>query len=297
MKILNKNGSVNIIIILLFSIIVGVAAIVIDLGTSYYKVEILQNSLDLATLAGALELPRNPSSAESEVIKYMELNFPEVKYLSINISNQNKEIEVYGSVTVDYKFSKLIGLREKTFSRKAKVIIAPLVSSFTGVRPLVIESKTLEFGQDVILKEGAFESSEGNFGAVALGGSGASIFRDNIIYGYGSTITVGDHIPTEPGNMASVINPLSFYLKDDIGTFDTFDRSSKRLWVVPVIDSFDVSGRDYVEVVGFAQFFIEDIGQQSGQTKITGRFVKYVNSGEVDVNAVDNGIYGSKLVE
>jgi hypothetical protein len=296
-KVFNRRGSVNVIIVLIFSLLIGVAAIVTDVGLSYYEVETLQHSLDLATLAGALELPKDPTEAENQVLNYMNMNFPEVKYLSILITNSNKEIEVYGSVTVEYKFSRIMGIKEKTFSRRAKVILAPLVSSFSGIRPLVIESQTLEFGDEVILKEGAFESSNGNFGAVALGGNGATIFRDNILYGYKGTITVGDHIPTEPGNMSSVINPLKNYLKDDKSTFDNFERTSKRLWVVPVIDSFDVSGRDHVEVVGFAQFFIGDIGKQSGQTKITGRFVKYVNSGEIDVNAVDNGVYGSKLVD
>lgn len=294
---LNKRGSVNVIIVVIFAFLVSMAAVVVDIGVSYHEAQRLQASLDLAALAGALELPEDSVSAENHAINYMNLNFPEVLNLTVNISSDNREIEVLGTVNVDYKFARIMGFNERAFDRRAKVIIGPLSSVYTGLRPLAIEQATLEFGDEVILKDGAFESEDGNFGAVGLGGSGASIFKDNILFGYNGEIAIGDEIPTEPGNMPSVINPLKDYLKDDFSTFDNFTRTSKRLWVIPVIDSFDVAGKEYVTVVAFAQFFIEDIGKQGGQTNIYGRFVKYVNAGSVDVNGQDNGIYGTKLVE
>ncbi len=102
---------------------------------------------------------------------------------------------------------------------------------------------------------------------------------------------------TEPGNMASVINPLRQSMSDDYSTFDNFSENSKRLWLVPIVNTMDLEGRGIVIIVGFAQFFVEDIANQAGQTNITGRFVKRVISGISGDTQVDYGAYSATLVE
>lgn len=97
--------------------------------------------------------------------------------------------------------------------------------------------------------------------------------------------------------MSSFINPLRNYLSDDTSTFDNFTRTSKRLWVVPVVDSLQVSGTSPVTIVGFAQFFIEDVGKQSGQTAVTGRFVRFTTAGGTVGDSDDDfGLYGVSII-
>jgi hypothetical protein len=56
-----------------------------------------------------------------------------------------------------------------------------------------------------------------------------------------------------------------------------------------------VSGSKSVKVVGFAQFFVENVSGQSGKVEISGRFVKYVLNAPIDNTLNDTGIYGVKL--
>jgi hypothetical protein len=104
-------------------------------------------------------------------------------------------------------------------------------------------------------------------------------------------------IDTEPGNMASVVNTVNNYIKYDNSTFDDFDRDSIRIWSIPLVDTLEVNGRKKVEVIGFAQFYIEDIKKKSGKAEITGRFIKYVANGEIDMAVTDYGTYGVKLIK
>ena len=52
-----------------------------------------------------------------------------------------------------------------------------------------------------------------------------------------------------------------------------------RLVIIPIVDDFP-NGRDQVQVVGFAAFYIEGFGE-GGSDSIQGRFVRYVASGEL----------------
>jgi hypothetical protein len=102
--------------------------------------------------------------------------------------------------------------------------------------------------------------------------------------------------------MASMINPIRQMISIDETDFDDYSATSMpedslRMWVVPMVDSLEVNGRKLAIVKGFAMFFIEDIGKQSGQTSITGRFVKGIIPGEMGESQQDLGLYAAKLVE
>ena len=122
------------------------------------------------------------------------------------------------------------------------------------------------------------------------------MFRNNIYYGYGGEIRIGDVIDTEPGNMASSISSVNQVINmDPYATFDSYDMDSPRVWLIPILDDMDVNGRKPVIVVGFASFFIEDIEKKSGKAEVTGRFIEYTTSGAIDDSAPDLGVYGLKL--
>ncbi|MCX7695656.1 MAG: hypothetical protein N2Z71_08125, partial [Caloramator sp.] len=115
------------------------------------------------------------------------------------------------------------------------------------------------------------------------------------MYGYDGVINVGDLLDTEPGNMAGVVNDLKNYINSETSTFETFQRDSIRLWTIPLVNTMEVNGRKKVLVVGFAQFYVENIDKKSGKAEITGRFIKYVTKAEIDMSLKDTGVYGVKL--
>ena len=178
---------------------------------------------------------------------------------------------------------------------KTKAVVAPAKSVTGGIRPFAVEAYNFSYGDLVTLKEGAGGGYHGNYGAVALGGHGANVFRGNALYGYSGTISVGDYIDTEPGNMAGAANDIKNYINSEHSTFDNFPRDSIRLWTIPLVDSLAVNGRKSVLVVGFAEFYVEDVTKNSGKIEINGRFIKYVLNSPIDVNLNDTGVYGAKL--
>lgn len=128
-----------------------------------------------------------------------------------------------------------------------------------------------------------------------MGGYGANVFRINALYGYDGVISVGDLIDTEPGNMAGVVNDIKNLINSEDSTFQDFPRGSVRIWTIPLVNTMDVDGRKKVEVLGFAEFYVEDIQKKSGKAEITGRFIRYTTNGEIDMNLSDTGVYGIKL--
>jgi len=200
-----------------------------------------------------------------------------------------------GKKNVKHFFAPAIGIKESLINSSSKAIIGPAKSVFQGIRPVAITDYPIDYGELVVLKEGAGDGNSGNYGAVSFGPTGSSIFQQYLIYGYDSSLSVGDIIQTEPGNMAGAIMALSSYLAADTSTFDNYTLGSKRLWTIPVINTLDVSGRKDVEIVGFAQFFVEYADKIGGEAEIHGRFIKFVTSGEIDYTIEDRGVYVSKL--
>lgn len=119
----------------------------------------------------------------------------------------------------------------------------------------------------------------------------------NARYGYDGELEIGDMVNTEPGNMASLANSIKYYINSIDDSFEDFEKDSDRVWIIPIVDSLDVNGRTEVEIVGFAQFFVETIEKKSGKIEVEGRFFEYVVNGEIDFDLIGTGAYGIKLME
>lgn len=293
----NESGSVVILLALSFVILMGAAGLVIDMGFIYSEKIKLSNALDAAALAGAQELPDKPILAEAVAKDYLTLNGIDPATVTIVISADHMEMTLTGVETVPHYFLKLLGFNETDVHGKSKIAIGPVSAVKGGLRPFAVEDFLYTYGDLVVLKEDGGDGYHGNYGAVAMGGSGASILKDNAINGYEGTIKIGDILDTEPGNMATVVNALRPLLASDPESFDNHSKKSFRLWTIPIVDSLMVDGRNDVTVTAFAQVFVEDMVKQGGQVEIKARFIRFVVNGDVDFSLADHGAYGVKLTE
>jgi hypothetical protein len=294
---LDNKGSIAIILCLVFTVLLGFTAYVIDIGLIYVEKMKLSNAIDSALLAASLELPTDTSKARNVAIDYLEKNNADSSKVSIQISADNKSIQMEGIKSVNHFFAPIIGINSSNVNVRAKVIIAPIKSISDGIRPFAVEIFDFSYGDVVTLKEGAGDGYHGNYGAVALGGTGANIFKSNALYGYSGTITVGDIIDSETGNMAGATNEIKNYINSEFSSFNDFQRDSIRVWTLPLVDSLYIDGRKGLLVVGFGEFFVESIEKNSGKIEIQGRFIRYVTNGEIDMTLSGTGAYGSKLVK
>lgn len=297
MKKLDNRGSVAIILCLGITFLLGIAAYVIDIGLVYAEKTKLSNAIDSAALAAALELPDNDMKARTAATDYLEKNGVSSSEATVNIGNNNKSVEIQGTKKVIHLFAPIIGINNSTVKAFTKAAIGPIKSTTGGIRPFAVQKYDFSYGSVVILKQHGGDGYHGNYGAVALGGTGAEVFKENALYGYNGTISVGDYIDTETGNMAGATNIIKNYIDSENSTFNNFPRNSIRLWKIPLVDTLQVNGRNQILVTGFGEFYVEDVGQKSGEMEITGRFIRYVTNAEIDTTLNDTGAYGEKLVK
>lgn len=294
----NERGAVQVLLAFMMAALVAAAALTVDVGIAAAEKTRLSNGLDAAALAGGQELPASAAKARTVANQYLEANGIDPEDVVIEISPNNRRIVLTGASTVENHFARILGVPTTTVGASAAAEVGAAISAKGGIRPLAIADQPLVYGQTVILKEEGGDGTNGNYGAVSFDSNyGASVFRDYLLNGYDGVIRVGDIIETEPGNMASSISTVQEVIAmDRYATFDNFKRDSPRAWTIPVLRSWDVSGRDEVEVVGFAQFFIENIQKKSGKAEITGKFIKFTTNGEIGETQTDYGVYGVKMI-
>jgi len=275
--------------------ICGIAAFALDIGMIYTERAKLHNAIDAAALAAILELPSNEGKAISLAKGYLDKNGIDPIDAQISIGSNGKSISIEATNMVNHLFAPVIGINSSQINGATKAIIGPISSTGKGIRPFAVEVFDFDYGDMVTLKQGAGDSYNGNFGVVALGGTGSSIYRSNALYGYKGSLKVGDFIKTETGNMAGATNEIKNYINSEVSTFKEFKRDSIRIWTLPLVNTLELNGRGEVEIMGFGQFYVESVDNRSGKIEITGRFVRYVTTGTIDLTLKDTGSYGAKL--
>jgi len=293
----DEKGNVTILVTVVFLALMGMMAMVVDMGVVFAEKVELTNAIDAALLAGAQELPSDQTKARVVMETYLVENGVALENVQITIASDGLSAEIDSTVMVPHYFAQMIGIETSEVTGNGKVVLGPASSAKGGIRPFGVEKYNFEYGDAVALKVGGGDGYHGNYGALALGGSGACVLLDNALYGYDGELNVGDSVLTEPGNMAGMVNSLSYYINNIDETFDNYSRDSDRVWTIPIFESMEVNGRTSIEIVGFAQFFVESAYKNKGKAEIHGRFIEYVTNGDIDPTLESTGVYGMKLVD
>lgn len=127
-----ESGQAVVILVVMLVVLLGMAAMVVDVGYAYYVQRSLQASVDAAALAGAQELP-NPGNAVSRAHEYSgsagaknyRSNIPGIntvvttKCISVAPCAPVNAIVVTESVTIPTKFARVLGIDNFTANAKA----------------------------------------------------------------------------------------------------------------------------------------------------------------------------------
>ena len=273
LKLKDDKGAIAIIFALLLVVIIAIAAFVIDEGSLYQTRRSIQTVADSAALAGVQELPENPDVAIQKAIEYAALNNLAITSSDVTISGtyvNNDTINITAiNPNVQLYLAGIFGQNSATVGANASAVIGS-PSEITGVLPWALLEDSYTPGVECNLKYGSPDLGPGNFGAVAIDGRGASIYRNCIINGCSTPLSIGSWIETEPGNMTG---PTSQGTHDRIydqpnNQFDTFSEltehvgsvyklidSDSQYIIIPIVSSFP-NGRKDIQIVGFAQFVI-----------------------------------------
>ena len=300
-KLLSNKGSSAVFFALGLTVVLTCAALAVDIGMVVHEKSRLSAAVDSAALAGAQELVSNTGNTSNVVETYLAKNTGILKQLDIKIESNNRRIEVKGIKTVQNYFARVFGQNSQDISAIARAKVEN-ISSLKGTRPLAVIDQTFVYGQLYTLKEGAGDGTSGNYAAIALGGTGTSVYRDNLLYGYSGAISVGDEIETETGVIAKTTETSINHLINDCGhtpscNYQYYNKTCSRIIFIPIVNTLDVNGRKYVKVLGFGTFFLEGTVNKGGHTDVIGRFITYHANGETSNEVNDYGTYGIRLVK
>lgn len=312
----NQKGSATVLISFAVVMLVGVSALVVDMGHLFLVRHRLCNALDAAVLAAAQELPDGYTGAPAVAEEYFNSNGVEPALSEINVSDDRRTVSASGQVDVKYFLAGVLGLTSTTVNGTAAARIAPL-ASVRGVIPVGIEKppddQPLVFGEERNLKVSSNNSVDdflgpGNFGVLDIRGNldspggGSSEWLEDFQQGYQGLLKVGDVIATITGNRSG---PAAKGIKYRIEQcthdciYSDYDPGCPRVVIIPVYVA-EKTGKDKVEsvrVVGFAAFLLTDYTGSGNKSYIKGRFLQQVVEGEGDSESVEDfGAYAVKLI-
>lgn len=303
----NEKGSVNVIFVFSLVGLLSLSALVIDAGVFYLEDTRLSNAVDAAALAGSQALTNDdPYGARAAAEEYAIKNGLNPEDFNIIISMDGTSISVTGVKDAPIFFGKVI-LDAETLrlERKATVAVGN-VGAMMGVAPIGIPDSDFVFGEKYSLKIAAGDEFEeelgvGNYGALALGATGASTYEENLTDGYQEMITVGDVIDTQTGNIS---NPTKRAIDKRIASamsvsYEDVPSGCPRVLYVPVFEAHEADGNQVksVKVVSFAAFWVDEVVGQGNENQINGYFIRRLAEGEIRGDAVYRGLKTVKLVE
>ncbi len=306
----NQRGSAMALVAICMVSLLGFAALVTDIGLLTLDKWRLTNAIDAAALAGVQELPSNPTRARDVASSYALSNgcdnaIPTV--LSDN-GHANSKIIVTASRQVNFVFARIFGFGSSTVNARASARVEGL-TTFNGAVPLSIPNQTFNFYTRYTLKQGSNSDEPsplgpGTFGALSLGGNGASNYEDNLKYGYNGKLSIGDLIDTETGNMSNPTKRAIDYRMSLCSHTPpcgpcSFNPGCPRILIVPVYDpvTIDKGQVKQIRIVGFAAFLVDRVTGQGNENYIEGYFIRMVANGDSNPYQADYGLYGARLIE
>ena len=275
-----SKGQAMFIVILALPVIVGVLTLVMDVGNLYYNQVSMQVAVDSGVLSGALYLPSYPSKAVTVAEDYAQRNgIRASEIVSCTVSADNKTVLMTTNRSIPCFFCAVLGegtahaqsVPNETTSgtgvnASASALIVPIRAA-SGVVPIGVDYRTsLNFGNQVQLKQG--QVGPGNWGPLALGGTGADNYRSNIQNGYPGKVSVGDMLRTETGNVAGPTTQGFQYRismgqnQFSTGTFQNHELNDPRVMLIPMVDFSSINGSSQVPMKGFAMMWIVGIDNQ-----------------------------------
>ena len=271
--------------------IVGAMSLAVDVGVMYFNWMELQKAADAAATAGAAYLPLAPAAAVAAADSYAEQNGAAVgEIVSTSVAADDNSIAISLQRSVPTYFARLVGVFSGTVAARATAAVESS-GSVSGMLPIGIDSRTTyTYGQQVLLMTGQY--GPGNWGPLALGGTGASNFQNNVQYGYDGTFSIGDWVTTETGLMTGPTQS-SFDARIQSGqdeypnaTLTNHTLDDPRVATVPMVNFASINGQSQVQIMGFAELWL--VGMDSHGT-ITTDFIQQVTSGQPVAGASNYG--------
>ncbi len=279
------QGQALVMTVISLVVVLGMAALVLDVGAWFHQKRQLQATADAAALAGAQLLPQDPGGAHAQALAYGDKNGGGVLGGDVTLSTgfaANDTISVHAAKTGSGTFSRVVGFATVDIGADAKartaaptqaLAVAPMVVSCN--HPLIQNcdggNQSPQFGPPTTLDYGAM-GAPGAFGMLNLDGGngavGASTEGAWILKGFDKYLGLGDY-KSDPGAKFSSQNVRSA-LTARIGTVLLF----------PVFKTLTGNGQNAVyDIIGWIGFHLNSYVVHGNTATLSGYFTEYIAQG------------------
>jgi Flp pilus assembly protein TadG len=265
--------------------LVGMAALVIDVGSWYHADRKLQTAADAAALAGAQHLPTDPATATAVARDYAQRNYAGIPAPAVDTSTPG-EIDVRATATTPGFFARAISSVFNSVQVRAHARAAVSVPlTMKNVAPIAVKNTAACavtnpgcYGQTVTVSFDESQVSSSTIGLINVkcysdsaagcdaGQTGGSELKDEIKNGWPQPLPANKWYGVKTGE---TVGPVRQGLQDAA--------DSAQVLFFPVFDQVGNDGRSF-HIIGWAAFVIDPTGVNWGsQTRqLTGHFVTFI---------------------
>jgi Flp pilus assembly protein TadG len=301
----DTRGQAAVVTILFLTVLLGMAAFALDVGSWYHAKRQLQATADAAALAGAQALPESTADAQALAIQYAGKNGGVLAASGITFSSQtttNDTISVHMSAPAPGFFSQIFGLDSVTVGANASarsdnvnqaLYVAPIVVNYLHpmlqCTPLPCPTPT-EIDLADMHSPGSGNAA-GSFGLIDLdpndnGNAGNSTLADWIDNGFDQYMPLGnyDAVPSTDWNSSQVVGAM----QAAVGTVLLF----------PIYDRLTGSGSGaQYHVISWVGFHVTSFTANGSGGAVYGWFTRRITEGIQATSGSNNPDYGARAVQ
>jgi len=284
-KTRDERGQAIVLTVLSLVVLLGMAALVLDVGSWFHQKRQLQATADAAALAGAQLLPDDPGGASAQAVTYGSKNGGGVAGADVTVTSSratNDTISVKAKKTNAGIFSRIAGVMNVDIAASAKARVGAPASAL-HVAPMVVNcnhsliqncnnsSKQPQFFKNTDLDFDPM-GAPGAFGMLNLDGSTGTVGTSKesawIRTGFDKYLGLGKY-KSDPGAKFSSSRVQSA-LQNRIGTVLLF----------PVFDTLTGTGQNaQYNIIGWIGFYLTGYDIHGNSATLHGYFTEYIAQG------------------
>ena len=302
----NERGQAMVLTVLFITALLGISALVLDVGSWYRQHRALQATADAAALAGAQKLPYNAGDARGTAAEYANKNLSGLTDNSSQVSStitQDDVIKVHVAKPAPGFFAKIFGIDSvnegatataRTEGMAQAKYVAPVVVKSTHEMlngcggPCFGPGYETQIPVDQTGAPGAFALVNLNQGQTS-GTQGASVLANWIENGYQDYLPLGAYF-SDPG--------VKF---NSNGIQDAFRArmAINPVLLFPVYDNLTGQGSNaQYHIIGWAAFHVDAVDKNGNNGHITGYFTQVIWTGLQATSPGGGGpAYGARAVQ
>jgi Putative Flp pilus-assembly TadE/G-like len=308
----SERGQAFVLTVVLLTVLVGMTALVLDVGSWFRTKRQLQATADAAALAGAQALPQDPGTAQAWALDYADKNGGGVLGTDITISGANgpnDTIDVVARKTSPGFFSSIFGIDSVAEKAGAKARVG-IPSAARYVAPIVVNSLNPQLQCDPKPCSGPAQIQLINLHNPGSGNAAGAFALLDLIQD--DTGSVGDSTMADwMANGDSDLMPLGNYESVPSVMFNGSGFSaalraqagSGHIILFPVYDGtkpIPISGGGSTatfDIIGWVGFRIDSVDAGGSSGVLNGEFVSYLGKGLVPASGNGSTNFGYRVIQ